>query len=1397
MRDAPTLSCARVVIAAIADLFGITVYFHKTLRQIEVFKAGHRESIRILEVEPDLFLSCKKVCRPSPEQQSPDDAPTQRETHQQSLRRGLLAPHMQGRNDDADIPMYAVASVYSEQQPSWPPTPLQRQHSGPCPLQGHLSAYQHNLESLSGSNLVLFSCFLNGRSVVALFDPGSEFTMMKPSLLSPDSIIFPPERFPGTVDRTPLRVDGMSLAEFRLGPIVAFFPFYVSPTIGFDVVLGIDWIRSFGCVSCFPCNKLILQHNGQRVLLQDSTASRPAPAVNALQYLADLDIIGTYASHRTLRAVGKTTFGPGETLWVPFSVHPVPLTAPACFTPSECLLPDGLLAIECVIDNECKAVPLTNVSDVSLTIGHDRTLGHISPENSEVQPARVDDIVIKNPDHAPSAPPCPQVCSVTDNSKIKLDVNTSLSPDKRAELLEVLNEFTKIFYRKGQPLPCTNLFEAKLELHDNTLYYVPQYRLSPAQLKAAEEEIKSLLQTKTIKEANSHFCLSLLVVPKATPVGEPQKHRVVLDARPLNKRLKLLNFRGVPSFAYLEYLQNKKYFSQFDLKSSYQQIRLHPDSQQYLAFQLQGKSYVYTSLPFGVASAGEYLQIAIHQAMSGLMFNGVVFYVDDGTCATTSWDDHITTLRAVFERFRRYGFVLNPEKCRFGYFDARALGMVVTQHTIEPDVSRIRPLEHLTEVHCKKRAKGVVAYFSFFRKFLRNYATRAHILFEASNPNMPFNWGEQHKTVVRELYNELLASALRHFHEERPSRLLTDGSREGIGAVFTQLDPVTRLWHPVSNHSRMLSKTEKNYNMTAIELLAISDACIQFRKELQSINSPCEVHTDCQAVVYLYNAEFLPPVIARLMTYVRSFDLKLKHVAGQTHLAADALSRNPLPSADQEFDVRPLPGEDVDTINTPVPAVAAVVTRAQASARRQPQQPSAVSRPASPPANAKVSYCESSASASESESADEELSDVDGGVSSEGYEQADRPLASEDSLVFDPSEYQKQQHLDPDVQAVIKGLSLNPTKYKNFQLIDSILYRVKGDRFRFYTPAVLREEVIKAEHEFGHFGIEKTVEKVARSNYWPSLPNDCARIVAACKVCQRFKRKSVLEGHLQSITSTGPNDLIFMDFKATPPSRSGNQQVLVYVDAFTRFVRLFPTKGVTAKDAIRALRKAFAQAGIPRTIVGDDASAFNSREFREFIKEVGVSLHVVPANAHQANGLAEAYVKTAGERIALMCHAMLEKWDKMLPDIQLAINDSHSRSLNNSPFFLQFGYHPRRSKLHLLLPRQTYKTVREHLDQLWEARARSQTSLAASQEQAAARYNAPRKPTAYKPQQLVWVYFEPRSTPECPKKFAPSWREGRVIRALNPVTYLVETTESGKLVSKKVHINFLKKRPTL
>ena len=72
-----------------------------------------------------------------------------------------------------------------------------------------------------------------------------------------------------------------------------------------------------------------------------------------------------------------------------------------------------------------------------------------------------------------------------------------------------------------------------------------------------------------------------------------------------------------------------------------------------------------------------------------------------------------------------------------------------------------------------------------------------------------------------------------------------------------------------------------------------------------------------------------------------------------------------------------------------------------------------------------------------------------------------------------------------------------------------------------YIPEIIRSEVISRHHDdllVGHFGIDKTRELVGRKYYWPSLRRDVESYVRGCDVCLASKAvRHKPYGDLQSL----------------------------------------------------------------------------------------------------------------------------------------------------------------------------------------------------------------------------------------------------------------------------------------
>ena len=65
----------------------------------------------------------------------------------------------------------------------------------------------------------------------------------------------------------------------------------------------------------------------------------------------------------------------------------------------------------------------------------------------------------------------------------------------------------------------------------------------------------------------------------------------------------------------------------------------------------------------------------------------------------------------------------------------------------------------------------------------------------------------------------------------------------------------------------------------------------------------------------------------------------------------------------------------------------------------------------------------------------------------------------------------------------------------------------------------------------GHFGVEKTLEKLKRTWFWPKMAEDVRSYVSSCAICQRTKHSNTKpKGLLHPIIARFPWQIITIDF---------------------------------------------------------------------------------------------------------------------------------------------------------------------------------------------------------------------------------------------------------------------------
>jgi len=167
-------------------------------------------------------------------------------------------------------------------------------------------------------------------------------------------------------------------------------------------------------------------------------------------------------------------------------------------------------------------------------------------------------------------------------------ISKQLTDEQRTIFNKMLSQFLHVFCDKSGK---TNIITHKIRVTDETPCYQPSYRLPETLRQPVEEEPMSMLQNGLIKRDDEPSWNSALIV-----IRKPCNHRlrlvnnlVALNERTISEPYMMTNLTELLSRAAGNLL-----ITLVDLRKSFKQVKLDPDSQKYTVFQTHIGTLVYT-----------------------------------------------------------------------------------------------------------------------------------------------------------------------------------------------------------------------------------------------------------------------------------------------------------------------------------------------------------------------------------------------------------------------------------------------------------------------------------------------------------------------------------------------------------------------------------------------------------------------------------------------------------------------------------------------------------------------------------------------------------------------------------------------------------------------------------
>lgn len=690
------------------------------------------------------------------------------------------------------------------------------------------------------------------------------------------------------------------------------------------------------------------------------------------------------------------------------------------------------------------------------------------------------------------------------------------------------------------------------------------------------QEINSMLDRGLIERADTPFINPLVVVKKNN--GEL---RLCLDARNINSYT-VKQYEAPQNIeSIFGRLTNPRVFTKIDLKHSFWLIPLHEESRKYTGFMVDGITYQFRVVPYGLQSACSSLVRALHSIFDRYE-EFISHYVDDIMIYSDNEEDHVKHVEITLAELNKAGLKINLEKCEFFQESITYLGYLVTAEGIEMDPSRTDAIRYFKTPHNLRTLRGFIGMVNYYKRLIPNLSGMLEPMLELLRKNTKWNWTEERDIAFREIKFKF-CETLKVYHPDYslPFLLRTDASIKRLAGVLMQERDGQQI--PIYFISRTTKLHERKYGISELELASVVYCLTKMRYYL--LGNKVTVETDHAALTSIMRGNCTNNRIYRWCLLIQEFAPEIRYIPGKENVVADALSR-------QE-----------DTRKSQCKQITVGLNRF-----RERQGP----------------------------------------YSEEGVIQSQQLLTEKEK--------------------------------KNTVQIDGFTIMIRNDMELYVITEELARTIIQDLHlEFAHPGARKTW-MIFRENYYSRRDLQIAKAVTrACSVCQLTKKKTFTNQYMpKSVIPTTCLDILAIDYLSQlVRSTRGNTNILVTVDVFTKFVKLFPCRRTNAKTTIEKIQCYVQHIGKPNKILLDNATYFRGKEFKRHCEREGIELRFTSIRHPQAN-VSERYIQEVVKYLRILCSNHHRDWESQLPLVEDFINNTPNLTTLESPRYLLTGEEPPR-----------------------------------------------------------------------------------------------------------------------
>lgn len=483
--------------------------------------------------------------------------------------------------------------------------------------------------------------------------------------------------------------------------------------------------------------------------------------------------------------------------------------------------------------------------------------------------------------------------------KLMATIKVDMTPQERQEIEKILIRFRHTFSLNEYDSGAFPDYQYDVTLcNPNTAPVCEKIRRFPVAISnLLDKKLEEMEKHGLLRKGTSPYASNVLPILKKGENGQPDRIKLAFDLRAINRLVHLERFPLPSVQKSILKLAGCSIITKVDFRNAFNSVRLAPASQKILSIRSEKAQYLCLRLPYGLNSASSVYCERVAQMLSSLQDESIFCYIDDVALGSKSMAHHISLITRFFQCVEKCQVKLNCDKTQICTNEFSLVGYRVKNGELQMTDDRRQALLSLAYPRTIRQLRAALGIFNYLKSHAENLAIHLQAFYKMLRKPQKLIDDEQHRRLFQEVKLKLSSAPNLHiFRDDMKIVCQCDASLEAWSfAVLHENEKGQRF--PVGYYSGLFNETEKSYCIARLELLSLVYGLKKTQYFLQ--HKTIYVETDSSVLAWIFNAKTVAPQVARHLTFLGNFDIRISHIKSSENKICDFFSRYPMEQQQQ------------------------------------------------------------------------------------------------------------------------------------------------------------------------------------------------------------------------------------------------------------------------------------------------------------------------------------------------------------------------------------------------------------------------------------------------------------------------------------------------------------------